>query len=117
MAVSGDGSRLYVADPSSGGVAVIDPGTQRVLNSVTRNLRSLRQGVSAAVSSDGTLYLAGTKRILAFDGDSLRLLRTLPLRRPVSAIATGTDASKLYVAVKNGVDTLDATTGRRLERI
>ena len=114
MALSHDGSRLYVADPSSGGVAVIDPASQRVLRSETADLRALRDGVTATVSPGGTLYLAGRRQILVFDGATLQLLRRLPLAHPVSAIATGTDDSKLYVTTGTRVRVLDALTGRRL---
>ena len=117
MAISGDGSRLYVADPSSGGLAVIDPRTQRVLRSVTVDLRALWDGVTASVAGDGTLYLAGGTRVLAFDGESMHLLHVIKLERSVSGIATGLDASKIYVSVKTGIEVLDAATGRRLKTI
>jgi hypothetical protein len=117
MAISQDGSRLYVADPSSGGLAVIDPLTQRVLRSATVDLRALREGVMASVAGDGTLYLAGGRRILAFDGESMQLIREIRLERSISGIATSPDASKIYVAVKRKIEVLDSGTGRRLETI
>jgi YVTN family beta-propeller protein len=113
MAISDDGTRLFVADPSSGGLAVIDPRTARVLRTVTVNLRALRDGVSAAVATDGTLYLAGGTRIMAFDGGSLRPLREFRVVRTISGIATSRDASKLYVAFERGIEVLDSETGRR----
>jgi len=117
MAISGDGSRLYVADPSSGGLAVIDPRTRRVLRSLTVDLRALRDGVTASVAGDGTLYLAGGARLLAFDGESLLLLHEIELEHSVSGLATSLDASKVYVSVKTGIEVLDAATGRRLKTI
>jgi YVTN family beta-propeller protein len=117
MAVSQDGSRLYVADPSSGGLAVIDPRTQRVLRSVTVDLRALREGVSASVGGDGALYLAGGRRVLIFDGSSMLLLREITLDHSVSGIATSPDASRIYVSSKTGIDVLDSATGRRIRTI
>ncbi|MGH2808451.1 MAG: YncE family protein [Actinomycetota bacterium] len=117
MAISEDGSRLYVIDPSSGGVAVVDPRATRVLRAVTADLGALQHGASASVSSDGTLYLAGRHQVLVFDGESLRLLRTFRVARPISGITANADGSKLYAGSKGRLLVLDARTGRRLRTI
>ncbi|MDQ3771080.1 MAG: hypothetical protein M3343_03190 [Actinomycetota bacterium] len=114
MAVSPDGSRLYVADPSSGGLAVIDPGQTKVLRSVTTDLSGLRRGVASAhVGSDGTLYLSGGDEILVIDGDTLETVERWKMRAPVSSIATSSVGDELYVALADRLLVLDATTGAR----
>ena len=117
MAISDDGARLFVADPSSGGLAVIDPQTKRVLHTVTVDLRSLRAGVSADVSVDGDLYLAGEDTVLVFDGESLQLRRSFQPASGLSGIATSADGSKLYLGNDEGLLEVDAGTGQRLRTI
>lgn len=114
MALSDDGERLYVADPSSGGLAVIDTTTALVVNSATADLRSLRDGASAAVGANGILYLQGKSSILAFDGVSLELIRTIEISAH-PGIAVSGDGSMLYVGRGSRLLALDATTGRRLQ--
>ena len=117
MVISDDGSRLFVADPSSGGLAVIDPADQRVLRSVTTDLRTMRAGVSADVSVNGDLYLAGKDRVLVFDGDSLRLKDDFRPTSRISGIATSADGSSLFLGTRRGLLEVDAETGARLRAI
>ena len=117
MAISDDGSRLFVADPSSGGLVIIDPKTKRVLRSVTTDLRAMRAGVSADVSVTGDLYLAGKGRVLVFDGDSLRLKDDLHPSSNTSGIATSADGSSLYLGGRQGLLEVDAETGATLRSI
>ena len=117
MAVSADGSRLYVADPSSGGVAVIDPEAAVVLNSATVDLEALRTDASASVSPDGNLYLAGHHKVLVLDGDSLELLRTFRVRPAITGIAMGNDGRSLYAGVRGGVLILDLRSSKVIERV
>lgn len=111
MAVSDNGTSLYVADPSSGGVALIDAVTSLVKTSVTVDLGALRKGTAAAVGSDGVLYLAGRSKILAFDGTSLELLRTfrVPPGRP--GLAVSPDGTQLFMSRAKRLIVLDAITG------
>lgn len=111
MAVSDDG-RLYVADPSSGGLAVVDTDRSLVLQSATAALRFLRKAANPTVSSDGTLYLAGRHKIKAFDGVSLRHQGTVTTHRRVSWIAARD--SKLYVGTQKKILVFNPRTGRRL---
>jgi len=114
MAVSPDGNRLYVADPSSGGLAVIDPGQTKVLKSVTTDLSALRRGVASAhVGPDGTLYLSGGAELLVIDGDTLETLQRWKMRSPVSSIATSSAGDDLYVALADKLLVLDAKTGAK----
>ena len=112
MAVSDDGTRIYVADPSSGGLVVVDAGRSLVLRSATLDLRFMRKKASATVSPDGTLYLAGRNEIKAFDGETLRHLRTFPAPRRASWISASD--SELYVGTAKNFLVLDKWTGRRL---
>jgi hypothetical protein len=118
FALSADGSRLYVADPSSGGVAVIDPVRMHVRNSTTLNLEPLTRGeASAAVASDGTVYLAGGSQILALDGETLRPIERWRVGREVSGIAASSDGSHVYVGLGRRVGIIESKTGAVSGRI
>jgi hypothetical protein len=118
LAMSADGSRLYVVDPSSGGVAVIDPSQAKVLESVTMNLESLTKGdASAQVGSNGTLYLAGGSQVLVLDGRTLETMQRWDMGERVSGLTVGSDAARLYLAVRNGVKVVDSATGRVIDVI
>jgi hypothetical protein len=114
MALSPDGDRLFVADPSSGGVAIISPMETRVLKSVTLDLRALTRGrASAATGQDGTLYLAGGRAILEIDGDTLEIRDRWTMGRGVTGIALGSDGRQLYASVRGGVVVFDTAAGAR----
>ena len=118
LAISADGSRLYVVDPSSGGVAVIDPSRAKVLESVTMNLESLTKGdASAQVGSNGTMYLAGGSQVLVLDGRTLETVQRWDMGERVSGLAVGSDGARLYLAVRNGVKVVDSATGHVIDVI
>ena len=118
LAISGDGARLYVVDPSSGGVAVIDPARAKVLESVTMDLDALTTGdASAQVGSDGRLYLAGGSQVLALHGRTLEAVHRWDMGERVSGLAVGSDGTRLYLAVRNRVKVVDSATGAGIEVI
>jgi len=118
LAMSADGTRLYVADPSSGGVAVIDPARAKVLESVTMDLDALTKGdASAQVGPDGTLYLAGGSHVLALDGRTLETVQRWEMSERVSGLAVSSDGARLYLAFRNYVNVVDSTTGHRIDVI
>lgn len=118
LAMSADGTRLYVADPSSGGVAVIDPSRAKVLESVTMDLGALTKGdASAQVGSDGRLYLAGGTQVLALDGRTLEAVGRWEIGERISGLAVGSDGTRLYLAVRKRVKVIDSATGAGLEVI
>lgn len=114
MALSPDGSRLFVADPSSGGLAVISPLETKVLKSVTLDLRALTKGhASAAAGQDGTLYLAGGREILVIDGQSLEIRARWSTGKEVTGIALGSDGRRLYASTQGKVVVFGTADGAR----
>jgi len=114
VALSPNGDRLYVADPSSGGLAVISPLETKVLKSVTLDLQALTKGrASAAATQDGTLYLAGGKEILVIDGDTLEIRDRWSTGKNVTGIALGSDGRRLYASLRAKVVVFDAVGGNR----
>ena len=116
MATSADGTSLYVADPSSGGLALIDPLASLVTRSVTADLGAMKRGVAAAVGPDGVLYLAGRTKVLVFDGTTLSLVRELRIPRGRPGVAVSSDGTHLILIRKGRVVMLDATTGEVANR-
>ena len=115
MALSPSGDRLFVADPSSGGLAVISPQETRVLKSVTLDLRALTKGrASATAGDDGTLYLSGGSDILVIDGDTLEIRDRWNLGKEVTGIALGSDGRRLYASTPGMISVLDAASGARI---
>ena len=115
IALSPSGDRLFVADPSSGGLAVISPQETKVLKSVTLDLRALTRGrASAAAGEDGTLYLAGGSEILVIDGDTLEIRDRWKIDKEVTGIALGSDGRRLYASMRGKLAVLDAASGGRI---
>ena len=111
MAASADGTSLYVADPSSGGLALIDPLASLVTRSVTTDLRAMKRGIAAAVGPDGVLYLAGRTKVLVFDGTTLSLLHELRIPRGRPGLAVSSDGTRLIMSRMGRMVVLDAVTG------
>ena len=115
MALSPSGDRLFVADPSSGGLAVISPQATKVLKSVTLDLRALTKGrASATAGADGTLYLAGGTKILVVDGDTLEVRDRWNIGKEVTGIALGSDGRRLYASLPDKLAVFDTTSGDRI---
>ncbi len=115
MALTPSGDRLFVADPSSGGLAVISPQETRVLKSVTLDLRALTKGrASAAAGANGALYLAGGTEILVIDGETLEVRDRWNIGKEVTGIALGSDGRRVYASLPDKLAVFDTTSGTRI---
>ncbi|MDQ6669398.1 MAG: hypothetical protein M3069_01305, partial [Chloroflexota bacterium] len=110
---------LYVADRSSGMVAVADT-TQLVLRA-TRNIgtdpRADAELAAAQVGPDGTLYLAGGSDVLALEPRSLTVDRRLPVPGVARGLGLSADGQRLYLSLSDRVVALEARTGVELDSI
>ncbi|MFN2389207.1 MAG: YncE family protein [Actinomycetota bacterium] len=116
LAISPDGSRLYVSEWTNGAIAVIDPRSLKVLRTVSRVLGSVDDRTFAEVGSDGSLYLAGNSEVVSLDGSTLDVLERWTMDRFVSGLAVSADASRVHVAIPRRLMTLDAATGEWIGR-
>ncbi|MBW8005851.1 MAG: hypothetical protein FVQ06_08725, partial [candidate division NC10 bacterium] len=111
VAVSPDGSTLFVVASKPSIVAIIDIPTRQVLS--TLPLSGI--GVGVALSQDGRLaYVAQqfTNDVTIIDTQTLSLVATIPLGAQVtqgSMVLSG-DGRTLFVAVATGVAVIDTTT-------
>lgn len=117
VAVSPDGSRLYVSDWSNGAVAVVDPEALKVVRTVEVDLGEPDDHTFAEVGLNGLFYVAGNSDVVAVDAGSLRVVDRWTMPSSVSGLAVAPDGHRLYVAVDEEVLTLDASSGERLGSI
>jgi DNA-binding beta-propeller fold protein YncE len=114
LAVSDDGSVLYVSDRAQGAVFVFDFGKKKFLK-VGADKGGLEWPIGVALDGDQNIYVAeqGKKAITVFDpsGKQLRSITDPSLERP-SGIAIDRERRRLYVA-----DTSHATSKEHTVKI
>jgi hypothetical protein len=117
IAVSPDGTRLYVADASTGMVAEADTETLSVTR--TAGIAFWSQGgiAHAAAGRDGPLYLAKGKGVLEVDTDEWMAGRSWELEGRISGLQTSNDGTRLFVGLRDEIVVLDTETGAQLEAV
>jgi len=114
VAVSPDGSRVYVANTASQNVSVIDSGTNTVISAITipvSSQSSFADPIGVAVSPDGnrvyvTAYGAGTVSVIDAATNAITSTIAIPcdgcqytgLGRAPWGLAISSDGSRVYVA-------------------
>jgi hypothetical protein len=119
MAVSPDGSTLYVVDAAQGVVAAMDTSTLE-----TRVEEGVAFGevdgaaAAAVVRADGSiLYVAAGGRsatLFAVDASTFEVLDRWAIDGRVTGLGLSGDGARLYVASGRGVSVLDPSTGEAL---
>jgi YVTN family beta-propeller protein/autotransporter-associated beta strand protein len=106
MAITNDGTKLYVANTNSNSVSVINTAT----NTVTATIAGLTNAFGTAVSPDGTrLYVgsaissfgAGTASVYVVDTSTNLIVATVPVGTNPEQLAIAPDGSKVYVVNAN----------------
>jgi hypothetical protein len=117
VTVSPDGTRLYVADASTGMVAEADTETLAVTR--TAGIAFWSQGgiAHAAAGRDGPLYLAKGKGVLEVDTDEWTAGRSWELEGRISGLQTSNDGTRLFVGLRDEIVVLDTETGAQLEAV
>lgn len=117
ITVSPDGTRLYVADASTGMVAEADTETLAVTR--TAEIAFWSQGgiAHAAAGRDGSLYLAKGKGVLEVDTDAWMAGRSWELEGRISGLQTSNDGTRLFVGLREEIVVLDLETGAQLEAV
>ena len=116
LAVSPDGSTLFVVDAAAGVVVAMDAATleTRVATSVGFGAVSA-DDAAAQVSADGrTLFVAATgdeSTLFAVDTETLVVAHRWDVDGPVSGLGLSADGERLYVALGHGVEIVDPSTG------
>lgn len=109
MALSPNGSQLFVADTARDVVAVMDTYSLEVEQTEVGFVPTSGAQTHAVVAPGGTLFVAAGSRVLALDTDTLRPKRSWTMDASVSALGYGPDG--LYVAMPGRVAIIDPSTG------
>jgi outer membrane protein assembly factor BamB len=115
MAVSDDGSRVYVADPRLGQLAAIDADRLEVVGIAGVAEPATRES-AAATFADGSLVLAFDGEVMEVDADELEVTSSFSVPSPVSALQSGPDG-RVFVALFDRVDVYDRRSGERLGEV
>jgi YVTN family beta-propeller protein len=119
LALAPDGRRLFIADWTSGSLAVADTETLDVKRRIEFGGAGAIAGSAAAhVAPDGKLlYLAGGPSVLAIDSFALSITQTWPVGAATRGLAVSPDGSRLYIGQEGRVLQLDAASGREVRRL
>jgi DNA-binding beta-propeller fold protein YncE len=122
MAVSPDGSRLFVVDAALGIVTALDTSTLETRVAEDVGFGEVGGASSAAVvSADGrTLFVAAGGRdstLFAVDIATFEVVDRWSVDGRVSGLGLSGDGERLYVASGRGVAVVDPRTGERLVEV
>ncbi|HYZ10276.1 MAG TPA: hypothetical protein VE962_00085 [Actinomycetota bacterium] len=111
ISVSPDGSRLYVADATTGTVAEADTETLAVTRTAEIPFWSQGGIAHAAASPGGLLYLAKGNGVLEVDTEALSPGRSWELAGRISGLQTSNDGERVFVGLRDEIVILDPTSG------
>jgi hypothetical protein len=116
MALSGDGSRLYVVDTARGVVAEVDTGAPELLRTAHVDFGPTGDApTQATLSPDGNLFVSTGSRIVTIDTATLQRTGGWTAEQPI--LGLGSDADHVYIAMSGEIEVLDRSTDRPLGTI
>lgn len=117
ITVSPDGTRLYVADASTGMVAEAD--TETLVVTRTAGVAFWSQGGIAhgAVGPHGRLYLAKGTGVVDVDMGTLTAGASWELEGRISGLQVSDDGGRLFVGLRDEIVVLDTETGAQLDTV
>ena len=117
MAVSPEGDRLYVADPSHHRVAVADLSKLRVVDERKVHLGRPRAGGLPMAVGGGAVFAAGDKEIVVLDALTLKEVGRWATDSPIRSLAVGEGSGRLYVGLEDALEARDAGTGEVISSV
>lgn len=114
LSVAPDGTRLYVADGSTGAVAEVDTEALTVARTAHAAFGSQGGAAHAARGRDGMLYLGKGERLVALDASTFAPARSWEMEGRITGIQAARNGGRLYVGLRKEIVILDTATGRRL---
>jgi hypothetical protein len=119
LATSLFGTRLFVADSSTGAIALVDTHDAKVLLMSHHGPQSAQGDPAVAAVNPGgdTLYVAAGSKLRTFTTDTLKLVDEWTLSGAARGIKTSVDGSIIYVALKDEIVLLDTSTGNPIDTL
>lgn len=119
MAVSSDGTRLYIVDSVRGLVSVMDTKTQVILRLETIDFaHSTVAETSAQVSADSATLFVGVggdrSDLYAIDTTTFDVRHRWPVSGDLSGLGLSADGLRVYLALGDHLTVVDPTTGANL---
>jgi DNA-binding beta-propeller fold protein YncE len=114
IALSPDGRSLYVADRSSGAVAVADTAQLVVRDVANVGADTSATGAAATVTADGRLLLGDASGVLVLSGRSLAVQQRIPLGLAPTGLGISRDGQRLLVGSSDRLLVIDLLTGSGL---
>jgi hypothetical protein len=115
LALSADGSSLYVVDTAQGLIAEVDTNGPELIRTASLELGSGAAATQANVSPDGTLFVSTGARIVAIDTATLE--RTDEWTMDDDVLGLGSDGKRVFVAMPGRIEVLDRSANRALGSI
>lgn len=119
IAVSSDGTRLYIVDSVRGLVSVMDTETQVILRLETIDFaHSTVAETSAQLSADGATLFVGVggdrSDLYAIDTTTFDVRHRWPVSGDLSGLGLSADGLRVYLALGDHLAVVDPTTGANL---
>ncbi len=117
LALSPDGSHLYVVDAEQGRVTTIKTNAPRVVDTKHLDFGSGRGTTVATTGPDGTLYVGWGGSVQAVDPVAMMVRQGWSVGGSVTGLGVDRAGSRLYVSLGDRIMTLDPATGAQLASI
>jgi hypothetical protein len=119
MALTPDGTTLYVVDTDRGIVAAMDAAnlTSRVVARLDFGLQGTGQTRASMSPDGGTLFVARGSGVVALNSTTLRLTQAWALGGPITGLGFSADGSRMYVAMPDKVEVVDPANGHTLRAV
>jgi DNA-binding beta-propeller fold protein YncE len=118
IALSPDGRRLYIVDADKGLVEVMDTESLDTSGPYRVRLPAPGAATTATVGDDGRTLFVGTQggggAVTAIDTSSLDVTRRWSIGEGVSGLGLSLDGARLYVALPDRLEVLNAASGADL---
>jgi hypothetical protein len=119
LALSRNGSILYVSDRSSGMVATVYTNSLEVkrTSDLGRDPLAARGAAGAAIGPNGHLYLSSRGEVAVVEPMDMKVVQRWPVAGVTGGLALSPDGQRLYLGLDRQLAILNTTTGQLIKTI